>query len=242
MSVPMGGGRDLTYSLRRSSLPQSLRDDFYAESTPLFQTSLGLSLLAVSCSSSFWDECDAIFWGGVRRGCSACNILCRFLWGVTVPVLQRTRSWENCPTPTPTPIGDPSGMRVPRPRRLPWVEVSVYHPLIWGGGVEFIYQSICGTLPLMSRPLNREIDDELCSVLNYRSGRPPHGPLPLWHPPSGENTKAWNWITDGNRNLNKWLQSWAMRKSINSMEETTIDGGNSEERPLFLERENIALK
>ena len=39
------------------------------------------------------------FSGGTRQGCSVCNIICRFLWCVTVPVLQRTRSQDNPPTP-----------------------------------------------------------------------------------------------------------------------------------------------
>ena len=45
------------------------------------------------------------FLSGARQGCSACNILCCFLWGVTVPVSHHTCSREN------PPIMDLLGMR-----------------------------------------------------------------------------------------------------------------------------------
>ena len=119
--------------------------------------------------------------------------------------------------------------------------ICLASPDLGGGGV-YIYQSIYGTPPLVIRPWGRAIDDEWRSVLHSHSGRHPHGPLPPCHPPNGENTKAWDWIADGNSDPNEWSHSWVMMKSISSMEKKIIDDGNGQRRPLFLKRERNCLE
>ena len=64
---------------------------FLQKVSPLSLSSLGQSLLAVFFVP-FWDERGTIFWGGARQGCSAYNILCCFLWVITVPVSYCKRS------------------------------------------------------------------------------------------------------------------------------------------------------
>ena len=88
----------------------------------------------------------------------------------------------------------------------------------------------------------RAIDDEWCSVLSSCSRRSPCGPLPPCHPPNGENTKAWDWISDDDSNLNDRWHSWVIKKSISSMEKAILDVGDGEKKPFSLERKILALK
>ena len=127
---------------------------------------------------------------------------------------------------------------------LLWGEVSVKHPLIWGGfGVRRIY---IGTFVKHSLSRDstwgRAINDERWSVLYSCLGRPPRGPLPPCHPPNGENTKACDWIADDDSNTNNRSYSWVIRKSKQLMEKSIFDSGNGEKKPLSLEIKQTALK
>ena len=145
-------------------------------------------------------------------------------------MFQCTRSRYNTPTPTPqlgiTRACAPANAAA-SPVRGSICLASPDLGRFWGGA--YIYQIICGTPPLACRPLETSV-----SMMNggpffhSHSGRPPHGPLPPFHPPNGENTKAWDWISDGNSNPNEWSHSWVIRKLIISMENTTLYCGNSE--------------
>ena len=117
MSVPMGGGWGF-WPIALGVLPYRgpLETIFYIR-FPFFLPCLGRSPLAFFVFAPFWDERGVIFGGGARQGCSVCNILCRFMWGVTVPVSQHTRSRYNPPPPPPLPYQGSLGNAHARQRR-----------------------------------------------------------------------------------------------------------------------------
>ena len=100
-------------------------------------------------------DLTVFFWGGARRGYSACYIQSCLWMGVTVPVSQRTSSRDNTKTPTPQSGINSTLVRAPTLRCFLWGEVSVWQfpdlGRFWGRA--YIYRIICGTLPLASRPL-----------------------------------------------------------------------------------------
>ena len=55
---------------------------------------------------------------------------------------------------------------------------------------------------------------------------PPHGPLPHWHPPNGENMKAWDWISDNDSNPSNRSHLWVISKSELLMEKLIVDDDN----------------
>ena len=146
-------------------------------------------------------------------------------------------------TPQPPPLNRGSlGHSCARQRRGVSCEGKYQFsiPQCGGGGVYtgvFVEHS-----PSRCAPWGWAIDNEWWSIVYSHSGRPPHGPLPPFYLPNGENTKAWDWIANDNSDPNEWSHSWAMRKSIGLMKKTIIDDGNSGKIPLSLEREKIALK
>ena len=110
--------------------------------------------------------------------------------------------------------------------RIKFIEFHRYYPSIEnhsnpGGDPQW------NTPPSQAAPWVLAIDDELRSVF-FHVGRPLYGPLPPCHLPNGENTKAWDLITDGNSDPDEWSHSWQKRKSISLMEKTIIDSGNGE--------------
>ena len=233
----------LTYCLSRYSLTPFLGDDFFCRIFRFLSTIFGS--IAVNCFFSFVpfrDERGAIFGGGTRQGCSACNILCHFPWGVTVPVLQRTRSGDNPPPHLPL-IGDRSGMLAHANATASPVRGSIClaSPDLGGGGGIYISEH------LWNPPLHEPPPGDERPMMNggpfcilVRGGLLMDRCHPC-HPPDCENMKAWDWIANGSSDPNEWSHSWAMRKPINSMEKTIIDGGNSEKRPSFLERKKTCL-
>ena len=96
--------------------------------------------------------------------------------------------------------------------------------------------------PSRYAPWGRAIDGECQSVLHSQSGRPPNGPLQPCHLSNGENTKAWDWIADGNSDPNKLSHLRGIRKSISSMKKTIVDGGNNKNSIVPGERENLPWK
>ena len=124
---------------------------FLQKVSPLSLSSLGQSLLAVFFVP-FWDERGTIFWGGARQGCSAYNILCCFLWVITVPVSYCKRS----------------GFPPPPKSGIAWVcahaavtaspvrgNICLAFPDLVGerGGGVYIYHRIFVTFLLVSHPL-----------------------------------------------------------------------------------------
>ena len=83
---------------------------------------------------------------------------------------------------------------------------------------------------------------DVVAVVVWGAGRPPRGPLPPCHPPNGENTKAWVLISDDDSDPSNRSHSWMIRESKIIMEKSIVDGGNSEKKPLSLERKKLALK
>ena len=129
------------------------------------------------------------------------------------------------------PIRDHSGMRAHANAMAYLVRGSICLASpdpgrFWGGSINI--RGFVEHYPLVAAPWGRAIADEWQSVLNSHSGRPPHRPLPPSHPPNGENTKAWDWIPDGNSGLNEWSHLWAIRKSISLLEKTIPNSGNVE--------------
>ena len=57
----------------------------------------------------------------------------------------------------------------------------------------------------------------------------------------GKNTKAWEIIADGSRNPNERSHSWEMRIPRKTYENMILDGDGAT-RPLYLERNKLALK
>ena len=113
MSTPMGGVWPTVVGILLYRGPLWT---FFCTRFPPLSAAFGYILVSFFLYP-FQDEHGAIILGGARWGCSACNILCYFLWGVNFPVSQRLRSRDNSPYPHP-PIGEHSGMSARQRRSI----------------------------------------------------------------------------------------------------------------------------
>ena len=107
------------------------------------------------------------------RVCSACNILCHFLWGVTVPLLQRTRLGDS----RPPPIGDRLGMRAhaaPAAAAASPVRGGIFLASPNMGEGRIYKGAFVEPPPLRAAPWGQATDDEWRSVLYSRSESPPY--------------------------------------------------------------------
>ena len=146
------------------------------------------------------------------------------------------------PPPPPTSGIVRAYMGVPKPRRLPWGgSICLASPDMGGVGIIYI-GAFLEPSPLWAVPWRQATDDEWGYVFNSSPGRPPHGLLPPSHPPDGKNMKAWNLIANGYSDLNEWSHSWVMRKPINYMEDTIVDGCNGEKSIFLGERKLLPWK
>ena len=97
---------------------------------------------------------------------------------------------ETTPPHPHTPIGDHLGIRMgtnnaESPMKGMYLFSIPRYGAVLGGGRLYI-GAFDELSPLQSAPWGLAIDFEWRYVLNSHLGRPPHGPLPPYHPPNGE--------------------------------------------------------